>query len=207
MSGDLPEILDGRDLEATDPADLMPRISRDDGTALLGALGARISDGEAAHRERATLIATLAGQGWTQAEIAAAAGLSQQAVSKSLRTSPGERALAALVSEPYLCGRLIGVALHFARTRKTTSERAAEKLYERGVPVTDITVARLRQLLSADLRGSVPGTYAAALEDITGRLDASGGLPPLPWSAAQHAEMVLGQHHQSHALTQAISRC
>lgn len=204
---DLPEILQGHDLDAMDPAELVPVISREDGTAQLAALGARIADGEAASLERADLIARLKAQHWTQQEIAAAAGISQAAVSKSLASTPGARALASSRSVPYLAGRMLGVALHLARTRNgLASERLADKMAGHRHPVTDATVGQLRHLLRKDLaRPGVPAAYAAELADITARLDEAGPVGTLPGTLAARSEMMLAEHHQAAALTRAVA--
>lgn len=60
-------------------------LSRGEAVAMLSGLGARISAGRAGSAERAALMRRLAAEGWTQDEIAAAAGISQAAVSKALR--------------------------------------------------------------------------------------------------------------------------
>ncbi len=53
-------------------------------------LGRRIADGETAQRARTILIGTLAAQGWTQARIADAAGVSQQAVSAAVNRASSQ---------------------------------------------------------------------------------------------------------------------
>lgn len=55
-----------------------------DTAAELHSLATRIADGQAAQRERTSLIVALDAAGWSQQRIAEAAGISQQAVSKIL---------------------------------------------------------------------------------------------------------------------------
>jgi hypothetical protein len=86
----------------------------------------------------------------------------------------------------------------------TTGTRQADKLAGGGIPVTDITLGRLRHLLGKDLaRPGVPAVYREEMAEITARLDEAGALPPQPWTLPQRGEAVLAQHHQSAALTRA----
>ena len=208
---DIPEILQGRDLEEVDLADLIPDVSREDAAAALADLGARIADGEAARMERADLFGRLAAQQgaarWTHQQIADAAGISQAAVSKSLAGTPGSRALAESHSVPYLVGRMMGVALHLARFRTAVAAgRTAEKLYSGGIPATTVTVQRLRRLLEKDLAAAgVRVAYREEMADICARLDDVGPLPPPPWLGRAREEMILAQHHQAAALTRALA--
>ncbi|WP_280426427.1 helix-turn-helix domain-containing protein [Nocardia carnea] len=62
--------------DATDTADVRAR------TAELRALTRRVNDGDAARAQRTELIRRLYAAGWKQAELSAAAEVSQQAISK-----------------------------------------------------------------------------------------------------------------------------
>jgi hypothetical protein len=89
-SDELRALFGDRDLDMLTPDDLapVPPLPAEDARALFAALNARIEDGRAASGERAALMARLAHENWTQQAIAAAAGVSQAAVSKALRSTP-----------------------------------------------------------------------------------------------------------------------
>jgi|HubBroStandDraft_2_1064218.scaffolds.fasta_scaffold32226_3 transcriptional regulator with XRE-family HTH domain len=205
----IPEILAGRDLDTTDPSDICPEpeVSPDEAQVTLAELAARIDDGDAARLERGELIARLDRQGWSQAEIAAASGLTQQAVSKSLAKTPGARALESNNAIAYLAGRMLGVALHLARTRHgMASERLADKMAGHRHPVTDATIGQLRHLLSKDLGlPGIPAAYAGALADIADRMEQAGPVGTLASTMPVRGELMLGEHHQAAALTRAIT--
>ncbi len=52
----------------------------------LAELGKRITDGTEAQRERDDLVRELHAAGWTQAELAAAVGITQQRISRIIKT-------------------------------------------------------------------------------------------------------------------------
>ncbi len=208
---ELRALIGGRDLDSLRPEDLAPPptpLPRDEAAAQLAELAARIEDGRAAGAERAALITRLAREDWTQADIAAAAGISQAAVSKALRSTPGSRSLQAYRTAPYLAGRLLGLALHLSRhQRGTACERYADKIARGGLPVLPSVLARLQGLLARDLaRPGVPGAYREACAEISGHLADLGEFPPWPWPVQGQWDMMLGQHHQSKALTEALKR-
>lgn len=208
-SDELRALIGDRDLDTLRPEDLAPPpepLAREAAAALLASFAARIDDGRMATVERAGLITRLDREGWTQSEIAAAAGISQAAVSKALKSTPGSRALEECRTGPYLAGRLVGLALHLARHRRGTScERYAEKIAEGGLPVLPAVLARLRALLSNDLaQPGVTGVYREELAEITSRLADLGEFPPPPWGTQGKWEMMLAEHHQSKALTDAL---
>lgn len=207
---ELRELIGDRDLDDLRPEDLAPPsepLTPDAATVLLAGLAARIADGRAAASERAALITRLARERWTQDAIARAAGISQAAVSKALRSTPGSRALEECRTAPYLAGRLTGVALHLSSRRTGMGcERYADKIACGGVPPTATVISRLEALLSRDLgRPGIPGAYREAFAETAGRLAELGGFPPPPWPVQGQWEMMLGQHHQSKALTDALS--
>lgn len=208
-SGELRALIGNRDLDGLRPEDLSPAaepLTRPAAAALLAALAARIADGKSAGGERAELITRLGRENWTQGEIAAAAGISQAAVSKALKSTPGSRALEECRTGPYLAGRLVGLALHLSGRRQGTScERYAEKIAGGGLPVLPAVLARLQALLSRDLaQPGVPGVYREECAEITARLADLGEFPPLPWPVQGRWEMALAEHHQSKALTDAL---
>jgi transcriptional regulator with XRE-family HTH domain len=209
VSDELRELIGDRDLDELRPEDLAPPeepLTPKAATVLLAALAARIADGRAAACERAALIARLARENWTQDAIAKAAGISQAAVSKALRSTPGSRSLEECRTAPYLAGRLTGVALHLSSRRSGMGcERYADKIARGGVPPAAPVIGRLEALLSRDLaKPGIPAPYREAYAEVTERLAEFSEFPPLPWPVQGQWEMMLGQHHQSKALTDAL---
>jgi transcriptional regulator with XRE-family HTH domain len=183
------------------------RLTEAEAAGLLAALGARIADGSDATAERLRLIRRLKGEGWTQEAIAAAAGISQPAVSKALRTTPGLLALEEEGSGPYLIGRMIGLATHLSsRYEGLSCERQADKLARGALPPHPVVIGHLEQALERDLRRKgIPAAYRTAYDDIRYRLAGLAGLPPLPWPLADRGSSVIAQHHQSAWLTDEIA--
>ena len=192
--------------EPEDLAPPAPPLPEEEAQARLTALAARIEDGWAASGERADLMARLAREGWVQDAIAKAAGISQAAVSKALRSTPGSRALEECRTAPYLAGRLVGLACHLAgRHPGMASERQAGKIAEGGLPVTPVVLHRLQGLLSRDLaRPGIPGVYRTQCAEITARLADLPGIPRWPWPLQDQWEFTLAQHHQSQAIRLAL---
>jgi hypothetical protein len=124
--------------------------------------------------------------------------------------SPGARSLEECRTGPYLIGRLVGLACHLAvRHPGASSERYADKIARGALPPVPQVIANLERMLARDLaRPGTPAAYRAAADDIAGRLGELGTWPPAPWPLASPAasEFVLGQHHQSKALTDTLAR-
>ncbi len=70
----------------------------------LADLARRIADGEAATRTRTSLIGALAAAGWTQARIATAAGISQQAVSTAINRTSSQALLRIAIRKEIAAG-------------------------------------------------------------------------------------------------------
>ncbi|MGH3201331.1 MAG: hypothetical protein ACRDP5_04645 [Streptosporangiaceae bacterium] len=121
----------------------------------------------------------------------------------------GARALAETLTGPYLLGRLVGLASHLAGRRPGAScDRYADKIARGGLPPLPAVIARLSGMLGRDLADpGTPAAYRAAAADITSRLGELEAWPTPPWPPASSAsaEFVLGQHHQSKALTDALA--
>lgn len=204
----------GRNLDDLTPADLNPPaapLTADEAAALFAALNIRILDGRAAASERAGLIGRLHRenpQQWTQSAIGAAAGISQAAVSKALKTTPGRLALEENHTGPYLIGRMVGLAIHLSdRHRGMRCERHAWKIAEGGLPPVAGVIGQLRAMLSHDLaRPGIPDAYRTALADITAGLDDLAEYPSWPWSTADRGNTMLAQHHQSKWLTDELAQ-
>jgi hypothetical protein len=126
--------------------------------------------------------------------------------------TPGRRSLREVTTGPYLAGRLVGLALHLAGRypRLASCEQYAGKLARGGTPAGINAVGVLAGMVSRDIRehrGELPGAYFEAYLDISTRLGDLGLTGyPAPWPPASQAagEFVLGQHHQSAALTLAV---
>ena len=125
--------------------------------------------------------------------------------------TPGARSLRECRTGPYLIGRLTGLACHLALHRPgASSEQYADKIARGGLPPFPQVIASLERMLARDLaRPGTPAAYRAAVDDITGRLGELAMWPPVPWPVASPAasEFVLGLHHQSKALTDALAAC
>jgi hypothetical protein len=184
-------------------------LTEAEAAGLFAGLNARIADGRDATAERLHLIRRLKGEGWTQEVIGNAAGISQAAVSKALRTTPGRLALEENGTGPYLIGRMIGLAVHLSgRYGGMRCERQADKLASGGIPPHPAVITQLEESLERDLkRGKgIPDAYRTAFDDIKYRLADLTELPPLPWPVASRSSSVIAQHHQSAWLTDEIAR-
>jgi hypothetical protein len=186
VSDEVRAFIGDRDLDSLTPEDLSPPsppLEPEEARDQLAALAARIEDGRAATSERAELMGRLGREGWTQGAIAKAAGISQAAVSKALRSTAGSRSLEHCRTAPYLIGRLIGLACHLSGNHQDMScERLADKIASGGIPVTAVTLARLQGRLSRDLaRPGVPEVYRMECAEISARLADLATIPPLPW--------------------------
>jgi hypothetical protein len=121
----------------------------------------------------------------------------------------GARSLAECRTGPYLIGRLVGLACHLAdHQRNTRCDRYAHKIAGGGLPPAAGVIATLKGMLARDLaRPGTPAAYRAAASEIADRLGELEVWPPLPWPPASHAasEFVLGQHHQSKWLSDALA--
>ena len=121
----------------------------------------------------------------------------------------GSRSLAECRSGPYLIGRLVGLACHLADHRRNMRcDRYAHKIAGGGLPPAAGVIATLNGMLARDLaRPGTPAACRAAAADIADRLGELEAWPALPWPPASHAasEFVLGQHHQSKALSDALA--
>lgn len=205
------KLLEGQDMDELRPGDLVPAVphlTRAEAAKLLADLGDRITDGRRAVSQRAGLIQRLHKEGWIQSDIAATANMSQPAVSKALKTTPGRQALEENHSAPYLVGRLIGLAVHLSDRRKNLRcERAAWKLAEGNIQPLPSVIGQLRALLARDLAlPGIPEAYRAAMADITSGLDDVAESPALlPWPMADRSSMILAQHHQSKWLTDELA--
>ena len=119
----------------------------------------------------------------------------------------GARSLEECRTGPYLIGRLVGLACHLADHRRNARcDRYAHKIAGGGLPPVAGVIATLNGMLARDLaRPGTPAAYRAAADDIAGRLGELEAWPALPWPPASRAagEFVLGQHHQSKALSDA----
>ena len=121
----------------------------------------------------------------------------------------GTRSLEECRTGPYLIGRLVGLACHLAGHRRNAHcDRYAHKIAGGGVPPVAGVIATLNGMLGRDLaRPGTPAAYRTAAADIAGRLGELEAWPTLPWPPASPAacEFVLGQHHQSKALSDALA--
>ncbi len=154
-------------------------MTEEQARVLFAHMNRRIADGQEATQERAALFSLLDRHGWTQTDIAAAADLSQQAVSASLSR---QSALDLAGDDaPWLVGRLLGIGsyLRDAGLQGTVrSENLTWRMMGGQLPVTPYTVAQLRAAIEKDLRR--PGVRKVAREafDETVALFAVAELPP-----------------------------
>jgi hypothetical protein len=129
--------------------------------------------------------------------------------SHTAAATPGDGSLSECRTGPFLIGRLVGLACHLARRRPGAScGRYADKIAGGGLQPLPRVVATLRGMLARDLaRPGTPGAYRAAAADIAEQFSALDVWPAAPWppASAAAAEFVLGQHHQSKALTDALA--
>jgi hypothetical protein len=123
--------------------------------------------------------------------------------------SAGARSLEECRTGPYLIGRLVGLACHLADHRRGAGcDRYAHKIAGGGVPPAAGVIATLNRMLDRDLaRPRTPAVYRAAAAEIGERLGDLQAWPALPWPPASLAagQFVLGQHHQSKALSDALA--
>jgi hypothetical protein len=123
--------------------------------------------------------------------------------------SAGARSLEDCRTGPYLIGRLVGLACHLADHRRgARCDRYAHKIAGGGLPPAAGVIATLNRMLGRDLgRPVTPAAYRAAAADIADRLGELEAWPALPWPPASlaAAQFVLGQHHQSKALSDAMA--
>ncbi len=203
------ELLEGRDLDATALHDLTGKLTPEEASEQFAALNTRIADGRAATADRLNLNRRLKSEGWTQEAIGKAAGISQAAVSKALKTSPGRLALEENGTGPYLIGRMIGLAVHLStRHEGMRCERQAWKLAEGGIPPHPTVIGQFEQALERDLKWKkgIPDAYRTAFADIKYRLADLAELPAVPWPLADQSNNILGQHHQSAWLTDEVAK-
>lgn len=169
---------------------------------LFAGMNLRIADGEAATQQRGILVRLLHERfGWTQEEIAGAAEVSQQAVSRLLKVQDGLKP----TDGPFLLGRLLGIAGHLVQvsgTRKVRCAGAVDKMMG-GEPITTVNLTTLRGLLTQDLR-SAPSAHREAFQEVTDLL----GQAELPRMIGRHHtdlwwRILLGEARQKTALTKA----
>ncbi|MFE5326155.1 hypothetical protein ACFRCG_07145 [Embleya sp. NPDC056575] len=210
MSADphaLPDIpADATDEQVADLLDAAPvpeprGMSHDHARELFAHLNARIADGETAGEERKALIATLVRFGWTQTTVAELAGMSQQAVSKSLRT---EDAFVRSDEDVYvLIGRLLGLAEYAAGLRwgVETEESPSEKLVYKMAgpamyPVTPASLGQLSAMLAKEVPARGSDALSAAYAEVTAAL-ARVDLPAsVPHTDGVWVRVVAGMHRQ-----------
>jgi hypothetical protein len=178
-------------------------LDRDTAAAMLADLGEQVGVGKSGGAERAALMRRLAAEDWTQDEIARAAGISQAAVSKALRSAPPSHSSPSVL---YLRGRVLGIALHLSGHHSDAScGNLALKLAYGGAPVTPVTLAQLTRLLRRDLTApGVPAAYGDALAEVQAQLRENDAAAPPAATTAEQWELMLGQHQQSSALTRTL---
>lgn len=165
---------------------------------VLAELSAQVNAGQAAGAERAEVMRRLHQAGWTQDQIAAAAGISQAAVSKALRSGTGTGTAPSVLR---LRGQVLGIALHLSSHHRAQCGNLALKLAYGGAPVTAVSLGKLLALLRCDLQApGIPGKYGEALEGVLAALEAADNDAPPATTPGELLEMAYGQHTQSRAL-------
>lgn len=136
-------------------------LDRAQAAVLLADLGSLIAAGKSGGAERADLMRRLAGEGWTQDEIAAAAAISQAAVSKALAVAQGRQWLSEAAGRE---GRSPGAVISASLERDRVLSDAGLALLDR-----DQTRAMMAYLRSPG------GETAAALDQAADRFRAALG--------------------------------
>lgn len=158
----------------TDPDPYMDTVTppSDEGVqAEFDDLGRRVKDGEDAKAERARRLRRLHRddpERWSQTRLAAMAGISQAAVSKSIRRSPGEIGLEECTDPAYVAGRVLGIATQIAErfllkdgvpNHSHPLRATADKMLEERQPITSATLGILRAKIAKAIESNVRPTH------------------------------------------------
>lgn len=182
------------------PLPTEPRIDDDTIHDTLAEATAQVNAGETAKLRRAAWVKLADAQGWTQTRIAAAAGISQPAVSKILKDRPDD-------DLAYQVGRLLGLAAWIAQKKGAAySYPYADKILGGGDPVTQITIQKVHREIK---KGRPDAATRRTYEEITARIAELGGVPPLAavlGGVEEQSRIILGYHHQRKDLTDGVGQ-
>lgn len=172
----------------------------------------RVTDGANARDERSALIAYLATHGWTQVELAERAEISQQAVSKILKSTAGQRNITTpeAQSQWYLIGRVLGIGDMLADDLGARANpgkdlyRLTEKYFAQ--PINAELLGRIRKLIDAGIENlakqpryrALVNASRAALAEIDEYLTVPTAI--IRPGVTGGEQFILGFHHQRSAL-------
>lgn len=185
--------------ESTSPSQIAPKADSDQLARDLADAARRVREGEAARERRAKLMRIARGAGWTQERIAEVAEVSQAAVSKILRQTPGEIAIEECNDPHYLLGRLLRIG-DDADPGIYSPDTIASRLFDGTRRVTPSTLAQLRRHIDRSIttRRRSGNLKFADLQEALDDIDTRVGDRQLthPANLDEEMRMQLGWHHQ-----------